>query len=220
VGNQASLLLLRASELPTELSASHTAHGFKEEAQPRADHIVSGATAANSTGMPGPVRMQAQHELAADLSDVQVKPESARARELKALAFTQGNEIHVAPGHWAPDTVNGQKLLGHELAHVLQQRAGRVRATVAFGGAKVNDDPTLEREADAGGARAAHTPAWPAQFGAERHLRMPRPPAAWFRGRPRPKRIPPMIHSSINSATIRARRGLPRRNTIPVTKPG
>jgi hypothetical protein len=105
-----------------------------------------------------------EHALGADFSDVRVEATSERARKLGALAFTQGNEIHVAPGHWAPDTIRGQKLLGHELAHVLQQRAGRVRATASLGGAKVNDDATLEWEADAVGARVSHAPAWGASI--------------------------------------------------------
>jgi hypothetical protein len=45
------------------------------------------------------------------------------------MAYTQGNEIHVAPGHFVSETTRGQELLGHELGHVMQQRKGRVRAT-------------------------------------------------------------------------------------------
>ena len=118
---------------------------------------------ADSAGMPARLRAQVEDGFAADFSDVRVRMESAHARAFKALAFTQGSEIHVAPGHWAPNTVNGRgRLLGHELAHVLQQRAGRVRTTASLGEAKLNDDAALSwnREADAVGARVAHAPAW------------------------------------------------------------
>jgi hypothetical protein len=37
---------------------------------------------------------------------------------------TLGRHIAFAPGHFAPDTREGQSLLGHELAHVVQQAGG------------------------------------------------------------------------------------------------
>ena len=66
-----------------------------------------------------------------------------------AQAFTRGSEIHFAPGSYQPGSQAGQELLGHELAHVVQQRQGRVSATTALGkGMAMNDDASLEREAD------------------------------------------------------------------------
>jgi hypothetical protein len=43
------------------------------------------------------------------------------------LACTQGEDIYFAPGAYDPWTRAGREVLGHELAHVLQQRFGRVR---------------------------------------------------------------------------------------------
>lgn len=60
-----------------------------------------------------------------------------------------------APGQLKPDTTTGQQLLGHELAHVVQQAEGRVQPTTEVGGIAVNDDVGLEHEADVLGARAA-----------------------------------------------------------------
>src|SRR5437764_13907578 len=48
--------------------------------------------------------------------------ESALA--LNASAFTVGKDIFFAPGRYAPDTLEGRKLLAHELTHVVQQREG------------------------------------------------------------------------------------------------
>jgi uncharacterized protein DUF4157 len=45
--------------------------------------------------------------------------ESARA--VNALAYTRGHDIVFAPGQYAPETVAGQRLLAHELTHVMQQ---------------------------------------------------------------------------------------------------
>jgi len=94
--------------------------------------------------------------LEADFADVRVRTGSARALQLSARAFTRGSEIHVAPGHWAPETSEGQRLLAHELGHVLQQRDGRVPATARIAGTAINNNPALEWEADALGARAVN----------------------------------------------------------------
>ncbi|WP_147442101.1 eCIS core domain-containing protein [Corallococcus exercitus] len=113
---------------------------------------------AHPTGIPQRVLAKMESAFGTRFSDVRVHPGSSRARELGALAYTQGNQIHVAPGHFAPETRRGQELLGHELAHVVQQRSGRVRATAQFKGTSLNEDAALEAEADALGARAASTP--------------------------------------------------------------
>jgi ribosomal protein S18 acetylase RimI-like enzyme len=72
-----------------------------------------------------------------------------------AIAYTQGSHIHFAPGRFNPETSSGQALLGHELAHVVQQRQGRVKATTQVNGLPVNDQSALEQEADALGQKAA-----------------------------------------------------------------
>lgn len=46
---------------------------------------------------------------------------SASARAVNALAYTVGNAIVFGPGQYEPDTATGQRLLAHELTHVLQQ---------------------------------------------------------------------------------------------------
>jgi len=47
-------------------------------------------------------------------------PAAAEAERLGARAFTQGQDIYFNAGEYAPDTPRGQKLLAHELAHVVQ----------------------------------------------------------------------------------------------------
>jgi hypothetical protein len=46
---------------------------------------------------------------------------AASARELNASAYTVGNNIVFADGHYSPNTMEGARLLAHELAHVVQQ---------------------------------------------------------------------------------------------------
>ena len=63
-------------------------------------------------------------------------------------------DLYFAPGQYNPQTSQGQQLLGHELTHVVQQRAGRVRNPLGSGVAVVQD-PALEAEAERMGQRAA-----------------------------------------------------------------
>lgn len=113
--------------------------------------------ASDGSGSPMPAAVQAKMDraFAADFSAVRIH-EGAQAPTVGALAYTEGSNIHFGPGQYRPDTQSGQELLGHELAHVVQQSQGRVQATTqAKGGIAINDDSGLEREADDLGARAA-----------------------------------------------------------------
>ena len=110
--------------------------------------------------LPEPVRRKMESAFGADFSDVRVHV-GPQAGAIGALAFTLGSDIHFAPGLYSPESHHGQHLLGHELAHVLQQRAGRVRNPFGSGVAVVQD-PALEAEAHRLGQRAASHVASPA----------------------------------------------------------
>lgn len=90
-----------------------------------------------------------------DFSNVSINENSSKAKELNALAFTQGDTISFAPGQYDPNSQKGQELLGHELTHVVQQRENRVQPTTQAKKSPVNDDMTLEKEADDRGKEAA-----------------------------------------------------------------
>lgn len=101
-------------------------------------------------GRPVPDALRARMEAAfgADFSAVTVH-EGEEPAAVGALALTSGEAITLRPGLGA-DTADGAQVLGHELAHVLQQREGRV------GGTGLTEDPALEAEAAEAGHRAAH----------------------------------------------------------------
>src|SRR5947209_4466804 len=84
-------------------------------------------TQAMSQGQPLPetFRRQAEIEFAADFSDVRVHV-GPEAEQVAAIAFTQGSDIFFRPGAYDPNSPRGREILGHELAHVVQQRTGRV----------------------------------------------------------------------------------------------
>lgn len=79
------------------------------------------------------------------------------ARAVDALAYTVGSDVVFRSGYFAPSTQPGQRLLAHELAHVVQQDRGGARrlATASAGALEIGraDDP-LEREADRAAAAA------------------------------------------------------------------
>ncbi|PTL76673.1 DUF4157 domain-containing protein [Vitiosangium sp. GDMCC 1.1324] len=111
--------------------------------------------AAGRTGQPLPEPLRAKMETAFghDFAQVRVH-ENGNAAALGATAYTRGHDLHFAPGRYQPETQSGQALIGHELTHVVQQRAGHV-AIPQGKGAPINADPGLEAEADRQGARAA-----------------------------------------------------------------
>jgi len=102
----------------------------------------------NQTGLPDHVKDRVESSFNTDFSDVRVHADSGKATQVGALAYTQGSDIHFAPGQFSPDSGSGRQLLGHELTHVVQQRQGRVRPTTEVNGMPVNDSAALEREAD------------------------------------------------------------------------
>lgn len=102
---------------------------------------------ANNTGMPDNLKSGIENLSGMDMSDVKVHYNSSQPAQLNALAYAQGNNIHIGPGQ--------EQHLPHEAWHVVQQRQGRVQATKQMkGGVAVNDDPGLEHEADVMGAKA------------------------------------------------------------------
>ncbi|MFB9326525.1 DUF4157 domain-containing protein [Paenibacillus aurantiacus] len=81
------------------------------------------------------------------MDDVRVHRNSTKPQQLGALAYAQGTDIHVGPGQ--------EKHLPHEAWHLVQQKQGRVKPTAEIGGKAINDEESLESEADKMGSRAA-----------------------------------------------------------------
>jgi hypothetical protein len=148
--------LARLAPLPWRAPEAPLPRGVEGMSEERRRYFESTRSQApDATGIPGALRAKMEAALGADFSGVRVHTGSTRAVTLGALSYTQGSEIHMAPGQWAPETSFGQALLGHELSHVVQQREGRVKATSQIAGVALNDELALEAEAEAMGARAA-----------------------------------------------------------------
>ncbi|HEX2040918.1 MAG TPA: DUF4157 domain-containing protein [Acidimicrobiales bacterium] len=101
--------------------------------------------------LPRPVQAQMERAMGADLSNVRVHTDSRAdelSRSMGAAAFTTGRNIAFKSGAYQPGTPGGDKLLAHELTHVVQQRSGPVEGTPTGGGVKVSD-PSDRHEQEA-----------------------------------------------------------------------
>jgi hypothetical protein len=68
-----------------------------------------------------------EHRFGHDFSRVRIHSDTRAgqsALDIKAAAYTVGDDVVFAPGRYAPGTVPGTRLLAHELAHVVQQSGG------------------------------------------------------------------------------------------------
>ncbi|MBW1296268.1 DUF4157 domain-containing protein [Aquimarina litoralis] len=101
----------------------------------------------NNTGLPDKLKAGIETLSGYSMNDVKVHYNSNKPAQLRALAYAQGTDIHLAPGQ--------EKHLPHEAWHVVQQKQGRVKPTMQFKGkTPINDDVKLEKEADVMGAKA------------------------------------------------------------------
>lgn len=105
---------------------------------------------ANDTGLPLQLKSGIEQLSGYSLDDVKVHYNSAEPAQLQAHAFARGTDIHVASGQ--------EKHLAHEAWHVVQQKQGRVKPTTQLKGNAINDDVSLETEADVMGSKAAAQP--------------------------------------------------------------
>lgn len=120
-------------------------------------HVAARLTAPGGQPLPADVRQKMEAVFGQRFHDVRVVVGPA-PQAIGAVAFTQGSQIHFAQGKYDPRTPQGQKVIAHELAHVVQQRSGRVRNPFGSGTAIVHD-AQLEAEAHRLAARVTMQPA-------------------------------------------------------------
>ncbi|MEM7129323.1 MAG: DUF4157 domain-containing protein, partial [Chloroflexota bacterium] len=116
--------------------------------------------------LPEPLRQEMEGAYGQDFSTVQVH-EGTLASRFGAKAITQGTNIHFAPDAYRPDRQQGRQLVAHELAHVVQQRLGRV--PLANGKTRVDPSPALETEAQRAGTHIAQNRGLPPGLKAAYH---------------------------------------------------
>ena len=94
----------------------------------------------NNTGLPDNLKSSVEAISGYSMDDVRVHYNSSKPAGINALAYAQGTNIHLGPGQ--------EKHLPHEAWHVVQQKQGRVQPTLDVNGASINDNLSLEMEAD------------------------------------------------------------------------
>jgi hypothetical protein len=126
----------------------------EEERSPVHDVVGSGGGAPVEPG----ARSFLEDRMGADFSDVRVHTGAKAdesARSISAQAYTVGNEVVFRSGAYEPDTPGGRHVLAHELAHVMQQKAGPVSGTPAPGGISISHpSDSFEQAAEHSAAQA------------------------------------------------------------------
>jgi hypothetical protein len=108
------------------------------------------------------VRSVMETRLGYDFSHVRVHTDEDAARSADAIganAYTTGNHIVFGAGRFMPNAADGQRVVAHELAHVIQQGRGPVAGRDAGDGVAIShpEDP-FERDAVRLAERAMTTP--------------------------------------------------------------
>ena len=116
----------------------------------RAHPDVEAAIAASRGGgraLDGGVRERMAPSLGDPLTDVRVHDGAHAhdlARSVSARAFAVGSDLFFAEGEHRPGTTDGDRLLAHELTHVVQQRGAPTSGPLTVS----EPGDALEREAD------------------------------------------------------------------------
>jgi hypothetical protein len=100
------------------------------------------------SALDGSVSHQLEPAYGESLGDVRVHTDSsaaALARAVAARAFTVGPDIFFASGEYRPNTHDGDELIAHEVAHVIQQRGAPDSGPLTV----TQPGDALEREAEA-----------------------------------------------------------------------
>ena len=118
----------------------------KFEPVQRAQPEINSSARDNNTGLPDQLKAGIESLSGMSLDNVNVHYNSSQPAQLNALAYAQGNNIHVASGQ--------EQHLPHEVWHVVQQAQGRVQPTMQMQDVPINDDEDLENEADVMGMQA------------------------------------------------------------------
>ncbi len=126
-----------------QLQAKADEHTSQQSVQKKEAQV---APSENKTGLPDNLKSGMEDLSGISLDDVKVHYNSDQPAQLKAHAFAQGTDIHLAAGQ--------EQHLAHEAWHVVQQKQGRVEATRQMKGVAINDNTELEKEADVMGAKA------------------------------------------------------------------
>ncbi|MBL8473298.1 MAG: DUF4157 domain-containing protein [Rhodocyclaceae bacterium] len=122
------------------------AHGAQASSAAHPGYGLDVLDSSERRGLPAALRAGVENLSGVTVDDARVHYDSPHPAAIGAEAYTQGRDIFLAPGK--------EQHLAHEAWHVVQQKQGRVTASLQAKGLPVNADPQLESEADDMGRRA------------------------------------------------------------------
>ncbi|WP_421795231.1 eCIS core domain-containing protein [Haliscomenobacter sp.] len=97
--------------------------GGTSQASPNFSSRLS-ARKGQGSALPKNTQTQMEQGIGADFSQVRIHTDSEAAnmnKEISAQAFTHGQDVYFNQGKFSPGSAEGQRLLAHELTHVVQQ---------------------------------------------------------------------------------------------------
>lgn len=120
-------------------SAAPRQHSRSDTADKAVRPPAASTSTETGTPLPGALRQDAERRFGVDFGAVRIHagPVAARAaHSLGAAAYTLGRDVVFGANRWQPGQAAGQRLLAHELAHVVQQS----RPGLASGDAEARAD--------------------------------------------------------------------------------
>ncbi|ANZ28478.1 hypothetical protein A4U64_26670 (plasmid) [Rhodococcus sp. WB1] len=114
---------------------------------PTVDRVLRSGGVALDPG----VRRLMESRFSHDFGGVRVHTDAAAAssaKEVGATAYTRGHDVVFAAGRYSPQSVEGVRLLAHELAHVIQQASTPMAGSLWIGNADAPEEYEARRVAD------------------------------------------------------------------------
>jgi hypothetical protein len=118
--------------MPLKLAVGQPGDKYEQEADRVANKVVKGeqeltshdSMNPNKHSLPERIRTFFETRFGFDFGKIRIHDDSngaELARNLNAKAFTIGQEVFFGAGRFQPETREGQRLISHEMVHVLQQ---------------------------------------------------------------------------------------------------
>lgn len=129
---------------PPKAGANTSAEILQQKELPENSPAKQQASELRGQPLDESTRMEMESRIGHNFSSVRIHTDggaAASAHDLRASAYTIGEDITIASGRYRPGTTEGTHLIAHELAHVVQQRRGGAAPVRARGSVH-------EREAD------------------------------------------------------------------------
>ncbi len=105
------------------LAMRHVSGGEEQELAAPSNLGIGGSQ------LPGQVRLRMEAAMGHDFSHVRIHTEGAAqkaSKDINAHAFTAGSHIYFGSGEYQPGTTKGDRLIAHELTHVIQHDEHRL----------------------------------------------------------------------------------------------